>query len=232
MKSFATAALIGAVSAEQSFMEFITTMAIQEAEAQKLQAAQPQFAFQELLTQMHIDEIKVFEADQVEMVEEIEANPFEILTSIAIEEPKNKKTFSGFLHEKIVEEREKPSLFDALHSMSADRRAPAVAMDDVFHQMSKERRENSKTPFMDMIHTKIVEEREKPSMVDAFHAMSLERRMTETPEPTFLDFMTGLARENVQPKGDFSGAIHKAIVEERSKESLIDALHSMSAIGR
>lgn len=60
---FAAAALIGAVSAEASFIDFITNMAIQEAQAAEIQAAQPQFAFQELLTQMHIDEIKAFEAE-------------------------------------------------------------------------------------------------------------------------------------------------------------------------
>ena len=60
MKSFAVAALLGAVSAETSFIDFLTQMAIQEAEANTIQAAQPQFAFQELLTQMAIDEIQKY----------------------------------------------------------------------------------------------------------------------------------------------------------------------------
>lgn len=141
MKSFTTAALVGAASAEHSFIEFITTMAIQEAEAQKLQAAQPQFAFQELLTQMHIDEIKAWEADQAEMVEEIEANPFEILTTIAIEEAKKKKSVSDVFHRAIVEERQMDSMTNVLHAMSGVGRQNAPAsIDEAFHQMTKERK--------------------------------------------------------------------------------------------
>lgn len=60
MKSIAIAALIGAASAETNFIDFVTNMALQEREAAKVQAAQPQFAFQELLTQMAIDEIQKY----------------------------------------------------------------------------------------------------------------------------------------------------------------------------
>jgi hypothetical protein len=41
MKSFAAAALIGATSAEPSFLTFITDMAIQEAEANQFQVEEP-----------------------------------------------------------------------------------------------------------------------------------------------------------------------------------------------
>lgn len=61
MKSFAVAALVSVASAETSFFEFITDMAIQEAEAKQIEASKPKFAFQELLTQMAIDEMKANE---------------------------------------------------------------------------------------------------------------------------------------------------------------------------
>lgn len=61
MKSFAVAALVSVASAETSFFDFITDMAIQEAEAKQIEASQPKFAFQELLTQMAIDEMKATE---------------------------------------------------------------------------------------------------------------------------------------------------------------------------
>ena len=128
---------------------------------------------------MHIDEIKAWEADQAEMVEEIEANPFEILTTIAIEEAKKKKSVSDVFHRAIVEERQMDSMTNVLHAMSGQGRQSAPAsIDDAFHQMTKERKvkEGEKVSFMDMVHKKIVEERQQPNMVDAFNAMSLQRR--------------------------------------------------------
>ena len=60
MKSFAAATLIGATSAEPSSLNFITAMAIKEAEAAK------------------------FKRDEV-----VEMNPLDILTSMALDEMEN-----------------------------------------------------------------------------------------------------------------------------------------------
>jgi ketopantoate reductase len=123
MKSFAAAAMIGATSAEPSFVDFITEMAVQEAKASEYQAAQPKFAFQELLTQMHVDEIKAWEAEQAELVSNAEMNPLSLLTGIALNQLNNQESFDGMINNIIREEREKPSMVDAFTAMTIQRRA-------------------------------------------------------------------------------------------------------------
>lgn len=68
MKTFTTAAVLGLAAAETSFVDFITNMAIQEHEAKEIEAMEAEFSFEqsmetgfsfnELLTQMAIDEIE------------------------------------------------------------------------------------------------------------------------------------------------------------------------------
>jgi len=70
MKTFTSAAVVGLAAAESaSFVDFISTMAIQEAQAQEIEA-EPQFSFQELLTQMHIDQIEEAESKEIMDMEE------------------------------------------------------------------------------------------------------------------------------------------------------------------
>ena len=65
MKTFTSAAVVGLAAAEPSnFVDFISTMAIQEAQSQEIKAMESEFSFQDLLTQMAIDEIE--EADSQE----------------------------------------------------------------------------------------------------------------------------------------------------------------------
>ena len=101
MKSFAAAALIGVTSAEHSFIDMITNMALQEAEAAKYQAAQPKFAFQELLTQMAVDEIEAHESAKIDY------NPIQMLTNMALNEYKKqqaKPTITSLMNTMIKEE--------------------------------------------------------------------------------------------------------------------------------
>lgn len=148
MKSIAIAALVGAASAEANFIDFVTNMAIQEREAAKVQAAQPQFAFQELLTQMAIDEIQKYQEmepmleEEVEMVEEQDFSPMEILTQLA------------------MQDQEESSWTDMIRTW---RREEALhkPMDEFFTDMALEGR---------------YLEAEKEDAIDVFTAMSLERR--------------------------------------------------------
>ena len=211
MKSFAAAALIGATSAEPSFINFITDMAIQEAEAaQRYQEEEPKFAFQELLVQMHIDEIKAWEAQKEEM------------------------TFTDAIAMKIREEREKPSMMDAFTAMSLERRENEQneeSLLDAFTAMTLKRRESrgEEKSFMDLITNIAREEREQPSMMDAFTAMTLERRVAETEEkkPGFLDFMIGMAQAEAKPKS-FMDATTKMIIKQREQPSMMDAFSAMT----
>lgn len=83
---------------------------------------------------------------------------------------------------------------------------------------------------MDLIHAIAKEEREQPSMIDAFTAMTIERREQEAQEPKtgFLDFMVGLAKADAAKSKSFMDATHNMIVAKREQPSMVDAFTAMT----
>lgn len=212
MKSIAIAALIGAASAETNFIDFVTNMAIQEREAAKVQAAQPQFAFQELLTQMAIDEIVKYKEmepmveEEVEMVEEQDFSPLEILTQIALEETEDSWT------DMIRTWRREESFHQPIEEFFTDmaltgRKLEAEKEDaiDVFTAMSLERR---------------TKEAKEQDMTEAFTAMALAGRKKEAKAPKFLDFMHGLAMSQLE-QPSFAESMHDMVREERKHQAVM-----------
>ena len=74
------------------------------------------------------------------------------------------------------------------------------------------------------------QELEQPSMIDAFTAMTIERREQEQKEPQsgFLDFMVGLAKADAAKPKSFMDATNKMIVANREKPSMVDAFTAMT----
>merc|ERR1719240_2104809 len=78
---------------------------------------------------------------------------------------------------------------------------------------------------------KIREEREKPSMMDAFTAMSLERRENEQNEESLLDAFTAMTLKRRESRGEeksFMDLITNIAREEREQPSMMDAFTAMT----
>jgi len=81
---------------------------------------------------------------------------------------------------------------------------------------------------MDMTNDVIRAEREKPSMMDAFTAMTLERRMNKKQEPTFVDFMTNLAKAETEAPSSFLAWTNDMMIAEQAKPSMTDSFTAMT----
>lgn len=156
--------------------------------------------------------IDVFTAMSMERRENKESllDAFTAMTIKRREEEKAEPSFMDLIHAIAKEEKKESSMMDAFTAMAIERREQP-SMIDAFTAMTIERREQEaqepKTGFLDFMvglakvdakpksfmeatHNMIVAKREQPSMVDAFTAMTLERRLAKN-EPIKL-FEKGL----------------------------------------
>lgn len=140
--------------------------------------------------------IDVFTAMSMERRENEESllDAFTAMTIQRREEEKAQPSFMDLIHAIAKEEREQPSMIDAFTAMTIERREqeaqePKTGFLDFMVGLAKADAAKSKS-FMDATHNMIVAKREQPSMVDAFTAMTLERRLAKN-EPIKL-FEKGL----------------------------------------
>lgn len=140
--------------------------------------------------------IDVFTAMSMERRENEESllDAFTAMTIQRREEEKAQPSFMDLIHAIAKEEREQPSMIDAFTAMTIERREqeaqePKTGFLDFMVGLAKADAAKPKS-FMDATHNMIVAKREQPSMVDAFTAMTLERRLAKN-EPIKL-FEKGL----------------------------------------
>jgi len=217
MKSFAAAALIGATSAEHSFIDMITNMALQEAEAAKHQAAQPKFAFQELLTQMAVDEIEAHEAAKIDY------NPIQMLTNMAIaeyEKQQAKPTINSLMTTMLEDKMNTKSFVEVLSEMHQEEKAMG-SMHEAFVNMAIEHRAKPKQTFTDLINNIVVEERSKPTFGEVLAQIHQEEKAQGSLHEAFVN----MAMEHrAKPKQTFTDLINNIVVEERSKPTFGEVL--------
>lgn len=225
MKSFAVAALVSFASAETSFFDFITDMAIQEAEAKQLEVSQPKFAFQELLTQMAIDEMKANEEMKFINLfndmnkEEKQPSLHDAFVNLYLEQREAKKaqpTFHDLMTNMFIEKREEPKFVSLFNNMD---KTAKPSMHDAFVNLMTEQRQEPKQSFTDFMNNLAMQEKAKPSMQE--HFVNLAKQ--EFSKPRMNKFMNNvmveerLARKNEQ-KELFSKGLPFAIATMTIKE--------------
>ena len=120
-------------------------------------------------------------------------------------------------------------MVDTFTAMTMERRSESAKKPKFAEFMTTLAQEHSAPhSFMDMTHDMIMAEREKPSMIDAFTAMTMERRMDNAKKPKFVDFMTNLANTEDQSALSFMAWTNDMITAEREKPSMTDAFTAMT----
>lgn len=91
-----------------------------------------------------------------------------------------------------------------------------------------QKEEVAKMSFNDVVASKMREEREKPSMVDVFTAMTIDRRENEESLMDAFTAMTIKRREEDKATPSFMDLIHAIAKEEREQPSMMDAFTAMT----
>merc|ERR1719440_1115719 len=122
-----------------------------------------------------------------------------------------------------------PSMVNAFTAMTMQRRSASAKQPKFVDFMTSLAEEHSAPhSFMDMTNDVIRAEREKPSMIDAFTAMTLQRRVNKKQEPTFGNFMMNLAKVETETASSFMDMTNDVIRAEREKPSMTDAFTAMT----